>query len=186
MTAATTRVEVDVTFLEMSHPPRTPARPLPEGWEVVPEPSPTVALYRALYDGVGRAYCWWMRQVLSDEELAAVLAEEGRRIFLLKEDGVVRGFFELETQRWNIVNLAYFGLLPEAVGRGVGSVFLRAAIDVAWATRPLFVRVNTCSADHPRALPTYLAAGFRVQSVVHEVWDIPDWLGLRAPPWLHA
>ena len=41
--------------------------------------------------------------------------------------------------------------------------------------------VNTCNADHPRALPNYLAAGFREYRRGDEVWDIPTRLGFTIP-----
>ena len=41
--------------------------------------------------------------------------------------------------------------------------------------------VNTCTADHPRALPNYKAAGFVEVRRVREVWDIPKRLGLDVP-----
>jgi hypothetical protein len=43
------------------------------------------------------------------------------------------------------------------------------------------VTVNTCTADHPRALPNYLAAGFQVIRTVREIWDVPNRLGLVIP-----
>ena len=84
------------------------------------------------------------------------------------------------------MNIAYFGLLPHLVGQGLGRAFLRAAIDAAWALEPRAIRVNTCTADHPRALPAYLRAGFRPVRTVREVWDIPDRLGLPIPPTLRV
>ncbi len=41
--------------------------------------------------------------------------------------------------------------------------------------------VNTCTADHPRALPAYLRAGFRVLRTQHEEWNVPPHLGLEIP-----
>jgi hypothetical protein len=41
--------------------------------------------------------------------------------------------------------------------------------------------VNTCTADHPRALPTYLRAGFVVVRQVAEDWKVPARLGLEIP-----
>ena len=63
-----------------------------------------------------------------------------------------------------VVEIAYFGLLPEFIGRGAGRSLLAAAINRAWSWRGTTTRVwlHTCSLDHPRALPNYLAAGFRV------------------------
>jgi hypothetical protein len=40
---------------------------------------------------------------------------------------------------------------------------------------------NTCTADHPRAVPGYLAAGFVPVRRVREVWDVPTRLGLDIP-----
>ena len=44
---------------------------------------------------------------------------------------------------------------------------------------PRAVTVNTCTADHPRALPTYLRAGFHPIRQVREEWDVPCRLGLE-------
>jgi hypothetical protein len=46
--------------------------------------------------------------------------------------------------------------------------------------------LNTCTADHPRALPNYLAAGFREVRRVQETWDIPRRLGLQVPEHLRG
>jgi hypothetical protein len=43
------------------------------------------------------------------------------------------------------------------------------------------VTVNTCTADHPRALPTYLKAGFVKIRSMDEEWDIPERLGITVP-----
>ena len=58
---------------------------------------------------------------------------------------------------------------------------LRAAIDAAWGMGARGVTVNTCTADHPRALPSYLRAGFRPVRAVREIWDVPTRLGLVIP-----
>lgn len=175
------RVVVDVTFLEMLHPPTEPAQELPPGWRLVWERFPPVSLYRNLHWQVGRAHCWWMRLVKSDPELAAILDEPKRHIFLLQEDGETRGFCELDFKPHKTVNLAYFGLFPEVIGRGVGRAFLSQALALAWSADPLRVTVNTCTADHPRALTGYLRAGFRIVGVNREEWDIPLRLGLSPP-----
>jgi hypothetical protein len=54
-------------------------------------------------------------------------------------------------------------------------------VDAAWAEAPRVLTVNTCTADHPRALPNYIAAGFRVLRTVREVWPVPNRLGLPIP-----
>ena len=180
-----TRIAVDVTFMHMDRAPAEPATLLPDGVSLVRIAAPTVAFYRYLYATVGGPYCWWLRRVAPDREIASLLASPLIAIHVLYRGGEPGGFFELD-RRLGDVNLAYFGLMPHLVGQGVGTAFLRAAIDAAWAFAPVSLRVNTCTADHPRALPGYLRAGFQPIRTVREVWDIPDHLGLPIPNSLRA
>jgi len=48
------------------------------------------------------------------------------------------------------------------------------------------VTVNTCTADHRRALPGYLRAGFKPTRTVREVWDVPNRLGMSIPEHLRV
>jgi GNAT superfamily N-acetyltransferase len=72
--------------------------------------------------------------------------------------------------------------MPSAIGLGTGFPFLRAAVDEAWRRGAKGMTVNTCTADHPRALPNYLRAGFYVARQVREVWAVPNHLNMRIPP----
>ena len=58
------------------------------------------------------------------------------------------------------VELVFFGLMPEFIGRGLGNYFLRWAIDQAWTHDPDRVWVHTCTEDHVNALPIYQKIGF--------------------------
>lgn len=176
-----TRMKVDVTFMRMLRSPAGEGRTLPEGWSVETEARPDVATYRMVQDKVGRQYCWWMRQAASDADLAHFLEHGPVSIGLLMQGQTVRGFYELNLFNPHDINLSYFGLFPEAIGQGVGRAFLDMAIRHAWALGPLCLRVNTCTADHPRALPLYQQVGFEVVRTVEETWDVPDRLGLTIP-----
>jgi GNAT superfamily N-acetyltransferase len=178
-----TRISVVVTFLRMDAPPATPAPPLPEGAELRHETGCDVARYRYFYDTVGAEYVWWLRRTMPDRRLAALLRDPDTEIHVLTWQGEPAGFFELDRSNAPLVNLSYFGLLPHAVGHHLGYAFLRAAIDTAWngRTRTRALTVNTCTADHPRALPTYLRAGFHTIRQVREDWDVPERLGLAIP-----
>lgn len=176
-----TRMKVDVTFMRMLRAPEGEGRTLPEGWSIAYNVQPDVPTYRLLQDKVGRPYCWWMRQAKSDADLAQFLEHGRASIALLKQGEAVRGFYELDLSNLQDINLAYFGLFPDAVGQGVGRAFLDQALRHAWSFRPLCVRVNTCTADHPRALPLYRQMGFEPVSTMEEVWDVPDRLGLTIP-----
>jgi GNAT superfamily N-acetyltransferase len=179
--APVTRVGVTVTFLRMDRAPRQAAPGLAPGFQTVRARSPSVAFYRYLYNTVGADYLWWLRRMASDEELEALLRDPAVSIHTLYAEGEPAGFFELDARPWPDVNLSYFGLMPRSVGTGIGFAFLCAAVDEVWRQGPRGMTVNTCNADHRRALPTYLRAGFRVVRQVKEVWNVPNSLGLRIP-----
>ncbi|MBV9653839.1 MAG: GNAT family N-acetyltransferase [Acetobacteraceae bacterium] len=183
---AVVRVGVTVTFLRMDRPPADPARLFPPDAVPVRVAPCSVLFYRYLYGNVGAAHVWWLRRAASDAELEALLRQPEVAITALYVGGEPYGFYELDARGWPDVNISYFGLMPHAVGRGLGPVFLRHAIDTAWASGARGMTVNTCTADSPRALPTYLRAGFRPVRHVREVWNVPVRLGLKIPPGLQV
>ncbi len=175
------RVGVHVTFLRMENPPAEPPPAWPQAVSLVRLAAPSVAFYRYLYATVGGAHVWWLRRTAPDQEIASLLADPAVAIHVLYLGGEPAGFFELDARGALDVNIGYFGLMPWAVGRGLGFPFLRAAVDAAWAQGPRAVMVNTCTADHPRALPNYLRAGFVPLRRMREIWDVPVRLGLVIP-----
>ena len=181
-----TKVAVVVTFLRMEAPPEDGAPALPPAFTLVRLAAPTVAFYRYLYNTVGADYVWWLRRTMPDRELGELLANRAVSIHVLYEGGEPAGFFELDRRTWPDTNLSYFGLMPHAVGTGIGYALLRAAIAEAWRDGTRGVTVNTCTGDHPRALPTYLRAGFRPTRQAQELWSVPNRLGLRIPAHLRA
>ena len=176
------RVGVVVTFMRMDRPPADPAPALPSDYEIRVVSPCSVAEYRFLYDTVGAPYVWWLRRTMPDRELAALLANPAVSIHVLYRDGQPAGFYELDRTMMPNVNLSYFGLMPHAVGARIGYAFLRHAIETAWRFGAGSMTVNTCTADHKRALPTYLRAGFRIVRQVPETWHVPTRLGLSIPP----
>jgi GNAT superfamily N-acetyltransferase len=181
MSEPVVEVAVDVTFLRMDRPPVEPAPRLPEGAQVLRVPHCSVGFYRYLYGTVGAEYLWWMRRAAEDAEIEQVLRDPGVSIHVLYQGGEPAGFYELDRRPPHAVNLSYFGLMPHAVGHRMGRAFLRNAVDRAWAEGRPMLTVNTCTADHPRALPTYLAVGFRPLRTVREIWPVPLRLGMRIP-----
>ena len=117
---------------------------------------PTVALYRELYDRVGRPWLWYERRLLSDQALAQLLAMPGHELHVARDDGELVGYFELDGDE-----LVFFGLTLAYVGRRIGPWLLDRAIDRALARGTTRLFLNTNTLDHPRALATYCKAGFR-------------------------
>lgn len=181
-----TKVAVVVTFLRMEWPPVDEAPSLPPDMTLIRLSAPTVSFYRYLYNTVGADYVWWLRRTMPDRELQGLLTNRAVSIHVLYEGGEPAGFFEIDRRTWPDTNLSYFGLLPHAVGTGIGYAFLRAAIAEGWKDGTKAMTVNTCTADHARALPTYMRAGFRPVRQMQELWSVPNRLGLKIPAHLRA
>lgn len=154
-------IDVTVTFLEMARPPSHYA-PLPYNRHVALMRANRVPLhfYRYLMDRVGRKWHWVNALRQSDEEMAEGLGKPDRDIRVLYVDGVPAGFFDLKPHLPDETELAYFGMMEHATGQGLGRWFLGAAVEAAWSYKPRRVTVQTCTLDHPAALPLYQKLGF--------------------------
>ena len=166
--------EFTVTFLEMTEPANLAAVHPPRHCKValMRAHRPTVSFYRFLYHGVGEDWNWWYRRQMTDDELAAILEDDRIEVYVLYVDGVPAGYFELDRRKESEVDIAYFGLLPQFVGRKLGPYLLYSAIEQAWSYEPERITVNTNTMDHPRALPLYQQFGFRPYR--QEKQSIPD------------
>jgi GNAT superfamily N-acetyltransferase len=156
--------EIDAirTYLEMTHAPAERI-PFPDAScrvdRVVRCPS---SFYRFLYAEVGKPWHWLERLPWSDDLIRRHLAQTGLEIWVLYCNGAPAGFAELKRAPDKSTEIAYFGLLPEFIGRRLGRAFLSAAIAEAWKGGTRRVWLHTCTLDHPSALPNYLKRGFRV------------------------
>jgi GNAT superfamily N-acetyltransferase len=157
------QVDYVVTFLEMDARPAYPRPHLPPGPAaalIAAEKPPAWFLF-GLYDAVGRDYDWNDLHAMPGSEVEAWLSDPAVTLYTFLRGGWPHGFFVLDAREPERCILAYFGLVPEAVGQGLGRFLLETAVHLAW-DRPGATRltVNTCSLDHPRALPLYQRAGF--------------------------
>ncbi len=150
-----------ITYLEMKKPPsyRRQIRRL-ENLSIIRCHRPTVHFYRYLYNTVGEPWLWYERNLLADEALEESIHRPSVHIYVLYVYGTPAGYSELDFQDDNSVEIAYFGLIPEFIGKGLGTYFLRWSIETAWSKKPKRVHVHTCNFDAPQALPTYQKAGF--------------------------
>lgn len=154
-------LETRVTFLQMFARPhnRLPA-PADRRLMLMRAERPTVLFYRFLYEAVGKPWVWVNRRRQCDNELAAAIHQDGIEIYVLYVDGTPAGYAELDARNPSNIELAYFGLMPEFTGGGLGAFFLGEAIAIAWDKGPKRLHVQTCTLDHPRALPLYQRMGF--------------------------
>ena len=154
------RVLTKTTYLEMSAPPGNDPPAPPASTRIERLQSPSMAEYRFLYNGVGAAFQWVDRNLMPDDVLLRIIGDEAVEIHVLHVDGRPAGFVEFDRRTPGQVELAYFGLFPDFIGKGLGKYFLSWAVAKAWSFAPRRVWVHTCDLDHEAALPNYLQAGF--------------------------
>ena len=166
-------VSVTVTSLEMVAPPNEELTPPPgAALRVIAEPRPDLS--RDFYARVGADWHWVDRLGWSDDQWLAWVDRPEHHLLVCEVDGVPAGYAELEPQPDGAVEIAYFGLLPEALGRGLGRWWLGAVIEHAWSLPGVArVWVHTCESDSPAALPNYLARGSTESGRTIE-WRLPD------------
>ncbi|HEX3588169.1 MAG TPA: GNAT family N-acetyltransferase [Pseudonocardiaceae bacterium] len=183
---------VTTTYLEQTDPAdlvpaRTPSEPgrIARVGEVAPE------FCRFLYTAVGGDWHWTERLPWTLAEWTDWLSRPGSETWALWVRDTPAGFVELDAQpgpHATQVELAYFGLLPRFIGRGLGGHLLTAGIANAWSLpqrRPGLpevdrVWVHTCTLDGEHALPNYQARGLRAYRKSETDQDVPE---RPAGPW---
>ena len=125
---------------------------------------------RFLYTAVGGPWTWTDRLPWTYREWADWLDRDGVETWVAWVSGTPAGYVQLEPHADGEAEVAYFGLLPAFIGRGLGRHLLGYGLARAWdlaerhpALPPTRrVTVHTCSLDGPAALRTYESRGFRL------------------------
>jgi len=164
-------VHVTRTYLQLSSPNALRGVPLAEGFRIEHAHPCPISFFRYLYTEVGREYRWRDRLTWSDEQCAAHLANPGVSIWVLYGRGAPGGYFELNAQHDGSIEIVYFGLMPDYIGRGLGKQMLTAAAERAWSLGASRVWLHTCTLDYATALPNYLARGF--VKFREETYEVP-------------
>lgn len=164
-----------VTFLEMRERPRP--RPMPDsrGLRMVPWRSVDPDKYRTLFARVGGRWLWYSRLAMSDEVL---LGQMGEVFAVIDRQGIELGMIELDFGAAGECRIRFLGLVPELAGKGLGAWLFAETLARAWRPGIERVSVNTCSLDHPAALPSYLKAGFKAVGRAFETFPDPRLTGL--------
>ncbi|HJT43290.1 MAG TPA: GNAT family N-acetyltransferase [Rhizomicrobium sp.] len=155
------RIPMTVTFLEMNAKPVVLSAPQPRGKVALLKcEKPPTHFYLYLYDRIGAEYYWVDRKRLTPEALAKVIHHPQNQTFVLYTEGSPAGIAELDFRKSGVCNISYFGLMPEAIGKRLGFFFLYHTCINAWLQPIQRLTINTCTLDHPRALPLYQRMGF--------------------------
>jgi GNAT superfamily N-acetyltransferase len=87
---------------------------------------------------------------------------------------------ELDFRQEGECLIRFLGLVPELAGQGHGDWLFAQTLMLAWRPGVRRVSVNTCTLDHPAALPAYLKAGFRAYKRAFESFPDPRLSGVLA------
>ena len=167
-----------VTCLRMDQ--RPPVRPDPPGVVCVLRHAinPDPRWYRDLFQRVGGPFLWFSRLAIDDDELLHIIQDPRVDVYSLELNGEDVGILELDFRAPGQCQLMFFGVTGDLVGKGVGRWLMNRAIDFAWKHPIEHFFVQTCTLDHPSALPFYIRSGFVPYKRKIEVADDPRTNGL--------
>ncbi|RKT34102.1 acetyltransferase (GNAT) family protein [Roseovarius halotolerans] len=168
-----------VTHLEMlEEAPQRPEADLALELERVERPG--ADWYLDLFRAVGSPWLWFGRLAMARAELEALLNDARVHVHVLRDKGRDAGLLELDFRVPGECELAYFGLVPGAVGGGAGRWLMNRAIGMAWEQGIGRFHVHTCTLDHPAALDFYCRSGFVPFRREVEIAPDPRLIGLLA------
>ncbi len=155
-------VEVTRTYLQLASPEDlNPARVDDAQVRIDRVAECPASFYRYLYSEVGRFYHWTDRLPWTDDEIRSHLARPEITLWVMYGEGAPAGYFELERHPDGSIEIAYFGLMQEFLGRGLGKHLLTVAAEQAWSDGANRVWLHTCTLDDAAAMPNYLKRGFK-------------------------
>lgn len=141
----------------------------------MPEPEK----YRALFRRVGGPWLWYSRLLMDDAGLIAATHREITQVHVVVDArGIEVGLLELTHPEPDWCALDYFALVPELTGRGHGRWLMAMAMRLAWRPEVAWVRLHTCTLDHPRALEFYRSEGFAATGRALETFPDPRLVGV--------
>lgn len=168
---------VTITYLEMTNrADLRRARDPVDHFVVMRAELPSPELNRFFYQEVGGRWFWYERHAWDDARWLQYLDRPEVETWVGYFRGAPAGYFELERQEAD-VEIAYFGLLPRFIGKGLGGPLLTKAIERAWEMGGNRVWLHTCDLDHPQALANYLARGMKPYHTEQKIENIPDVTG---------
>lgn len=171
----TRAITVTRTYLELTSPDQLkPFRLDDPLLRFARVPVPSVPLVQRLYKEVGEPYHWVDRWRWSTEEWQRFVGEFGYGIWILTHDGELAGFVEMKNEEDGSVEISLFGLVAKYQGRGFGKHLLTQAVEIAWGIGANRVWLHTCTLDDPRALPNYLARGFKAYKTESHSVDLAE------------
>lgn len=154
---------VTVHFLEMLKVEQhIPSAKVVDNLQVIEAQFNLPLLNKSFYHWVGGPWQWLEKLTWSDQQWAEYTNREEMKTYIGYFLGTPMGYFEVELQPKNEVQILYFGLIPAFIGKGLGGAFLSRAIEICWSYHVDRIWLHTCTLDHPSAIKNYLDRGFEI------------------------
>lgn len=161
------------TYLEMKALPERKLIAFAPDLSLIPVADMSISDYRQHFKAVGENLLWFSRLLMPDEKLQSVLANPAIESCVYQRGDQMLGLLELNFEDKANCELAFFGLVPDALGSGLGRMLMDEAIRRAFAKSIERLWLHTCTLDHPAALPFYLRSGFTPYARMVEIHDDP-------------
>ena len=167
-------IEVTTTLLEMRSPKDFKPKILDRDdvWVDKVEIA-TPVINHFFFVNVGRPWKWYSRLNWKLADWKAWVEKQTVTTWIGYIKGSPFGYIELAREAES-VEIAFFGLLPQYIGMGLGGFLLSEAIRLAWELKPRRVWVHTCTLDHKYALNNYLARGLTIYKREKKIEQVPD------------
>jgi GNAT superfamily N-acetyltransferase len=173
------------TFMELRGLPQRKLMPWPDTLKLVRLGRDDGATFLHLFRAVGTDLMWFSRLLMTAEKLSSILADPDVHSFALMEGDQTVGVLELDYRTKDDCELAFFGLIPGAIGRGQGRALMDEAIRQAWLQPIKRMWLHTCTLDSPQAMAFYLRSGFKPYArmvEIHDDYRLSGQLPLHAAP----
>ncbi len=130
--------------------------------------------YLALFKAVGENWLWFSRLSISKSDVETLIQNPNFEIFIVQQNDKDLGLLELDITNKKNIELAYFGLTEQAIGKGIGTWLMQQAINRTFEhhqANRFFM--HTCTMDSPQALTFYMKLGFKPYKRAIEIADDP-------------
>jgi len=175
------QVAAVVTFLEMTRRPK-PSPVLASPLRLTAWRAPDLQKYRILFRRVGEPWLWFSRLAISDHELSTTIHDPLVEVHaVLDPKGIEVGLMELDFRDGESCEIAFFGLVPQLSGQGLGRWLMAQALMLGWRPGVVRMTVRTSSTDDPRAFSLYLKTGFVPVGRAIQTFDDPRLTGILSP-----
>ncbi len=124
---------------------------------------PDIELNKFFYKNIGKKHKWIDRLAWDNLKWTYYLDNSNVNTYVLKLEEDLVGYFEtVKNQSNNSLEIAYFGILDDYIGKKFGGYLLSEAIKTSFKLKFNRVWVHTCTLDHANALKNYLNRGMKI------------------------